>query len=237
MKIKAVLFLSMLAVGTLLSAEAGTVEDNVARLEASASWGVDLDSGQIAIDPSLVVYSDATSRTIVVHPNHVPEAAASLNATVRQDGSFEFPDGLVVAPIVGQLSIRVGNEPEGLLEDSGLPIVDISRVRLIPTTSTAATVAQTSAAQAQAAASGTWIGEQRRRSWRTCSGCTRCRQGCDGLSLWQGNSYKTCSFSWPWNRCTETFDFRCRRTDFNCRNCTGAILGESASVDWGCGSC
>lgn len=235
MKIQAVLFLLLLAAGTLFSAEAGTIEDDAALLEASASWGVDLTSGKIAIDPSLVVYSDAGSQTIVIHPNHVSEAAATLGATVRADGSFEFADGSVVVPIVGELAIRVGNEPDGLLEDSGLPTVEIGRVRLIPPASDAESVAQAQAAQEMAA--GNWIGERRVRSWRTCSGCTRCPQGCIGLSFYQGNSYRSCSFSWPWNRCTETFDFRCIRTDFNCRNCTGAIIGESASVDWSCGGC
>ena len=238
MKIRSVLFLFllMLATGALFSAQAATVEDNAARLEASASWGVDLTSGKIAIDPSLVVYSDAASQTIVIHPEHVSEAAATLGATVLADGSFEFPDGLVVRPVVGQLAIRVGNEPDGLLEDSGLPVVDIGRVRLIPPVSDADAVTQAKAAQA--AGAGPWIGEQRTRSWRKCSGCTGCPQGCNGLSLYQGNSYRSCNFSWwPGDRCTDRFDFRCRRTDFNCRNCTGAIVGQSATVDWSCGAC
>lgn len=237
MKVRSVLFLFllMLATGALVSAQQGTVEDNAARLEASASWGVDLTSGKIAIDPSLVVYSDAPSQTIVINPKHIFEAAETLGATVLADGSFEFPDGLVVVPVVGQLAIRVGNEPEGLIEDSGLPAVDIGRVRLIPTVSDADAVTKANAARA--AGVGPWIGEQRTRSWRTCSGCTGCPQGCNGLSLYQGNSYRSCNFSWPWNRCTDRFDFRCRRTDFNCRNCTGAIIGQSATVDWSCGSC
>jgi hypothetical protein len=96
MKVQSVLFLLMLAVATLVSAEEPTVKDNEARLEASASWGVDLSSGRIAIDPSLVVYSDAASQTIVVHPKHVSEAAETLGAKELEDGSFEFPDGVVV---------------------------------------------------------------------------------------------------------------------------------------------
>jgi hypothetical protein len=238
MKVRSVLslFLLMLAMGSLVSAQQPTVEDNAARLEASASWGVDLTSGQIAIDPSLVVYSDAASQTIVIHPNHVSEAAATLGATLRADGSFAFPDGVVVVPVVGQAVIRVGNEPDGLLEESGLPVVDIGRVRLIPPVSDADAVAKVHAAQA-AGTVGPWIGEQRTRSWRKCSGCTGCPQGCNGLSLYQGNSYRSCNFSWWWDRCTDRFDYRCKRTDFNCRNCTGAIIGQSATVDWSCGGC
>lgn len=235
MKIQSVLFLLLLALMTVSSAEAGTVAENEARLESSASWGVDLTSGRVAIDAALVVYSDAASKRIVINAKYASEAAATLGATLRPDGGFEFSDGTVVYPIVGQVAIRVGNEPQGLLEDSGLPIVDIESVQLISAVSNASAVKQAQAAQQTAA--GTWIGEQRTRSWRTCSGCTRCPQGCQGLSFYQGNSYKSCSFSWPWNRCTERFDFRCIRTDFNCRNCTGAIIGESASVDWSCGGC
>jgi hypothetical protein len=235
---QSVLFLFLLTLVMLPSVQAatGTVEDNAARLDASASWGVDLNSGKIAVDPSLVVYSDANSKTIVAHPKRLSEAAASLGATVRPDGAFEFPDGTVIIPVLGELSIRVGNEPEGLLEDSGLPIVDIERVRLISPVSNAGTVAQAQAARKLGGAKE-WIGEQRVRSWRTCGGCAGCPRGCNGLSFYQGNNYKYCTFSWPWNHCTERFDFRCRRTDFNCRNCTGAIIGESASVDWSCGGC
>ena len=235
MKSQSILFLFLLTLGMLSTAQAGTVDDNAARLDASASWGVDLDSGKIAIDPSLVVYSDAASRTIVIHPKHVSEAAATLGATVREDGSFQLPNGSVVFPVVGELAIRVGNEPDGLIEDSGLPTVEIERVRLIAPTSNADAVTQAQAALK--AGTEEWIGEQRVRSWRTCSGCAGCPRGCTGLSFYQGNNYKYCTFSWPWNRCTERFDFRCRRTDFNCRNCTGAIIGESASVDWSCGGC
>lgn len=237
MKIQALLFVLMLAAGSLFSAGAGTLEENEARLESSANWGVDLTSGRIAADPSLVLYAEETSRTIVTLPNHRNEAAATLGATVRQDGSFEFPDGTVVFPILAEAVIRVGNEPAGLLEESGLPIVDIESVRLIPVVSTAQSVTQAQEKAQAGETAGPWIGEQRRRSWRKCSGCTKCPQGCIGLSFYQGNNYRSCNFSWPWDRCTETYDFRCRRTDFNCRNCTGAIVGQSATVDWSCGAC
>jgi hypothetical protein len=237
-KVQFVLFLFLLTLGTLSSAQAGTVEeveDNAARLESSANWGVHLSTGKIAVDPSLVLYSDAASKTIVTLPKHISEAAATLGATVRADGGFEFADGTVVFPIVGELVIRVGNEPEGLLEESGLPVVDIGGVRLMSPVSNADAVTQAKAALK--AGTRDWIGEQRVRSWRICSGCIRCPQGCIGLSFYQGNSYRPCVFSWPWKRCTERFDFRCIRTDFNCRNCTGAIVGESASVDLNCGGC
>lgn len=232
---RAILFLSVLAMGGLLPAEAATIDENAALLEASASWGVDLSTGQVAIDPSLIIYSDAASGTIVIHPQHASEAAASLGATLLADGSFQFADGTVVIPVVGREVIRVGNEPDGLLDESGLPIVDIGKVRLIPPVSDAKSVENTHAALAKGLK--TWIGEKRQRSWHTCSRCNGCPKGCSGLSFYQGNNYKSCTSSWPWNSCTEVFDFRCRRTDFNCRNCTGAIVGESASVDWSCGGC
>ncbi len=232
--IHAVLILLVLIAG-VLPAQAATVDDDAARLEASASWGVDLATGQIAIDPSLIVYSDADSGTIVINPKHAAAAAEALNARERGDGSFLLPDGSVVTPILGQLAIRVGNEPDGLLEDSGLPLVDIAKVRLMAPVSDPKAVEKARAARDKGVKA--WIGQQRTRSWHKCSGCNACPKGCIGLSFYQGNNYKPCAFSWPWNSCTEKFDFRCRRTDFYCRDCTGDIVGESASVDWSCGSC
>jgi hypothetical protein len=233
--IRTILLLSIFTASAVLPAQAATVDENAARLEASASWGVDLTTGKIAIDPSLIVYSDAASGTIVIHPGHVSDAAAALGATALSDGSFRFSEGTVVVPVVGQEVIRVGNEPDGLLAESGLPIVGIESVRLIPPVSDSKAVETAHAALAKD--TKTWIGEKRVRSWHKCSRCNGCPKGCSGLSYYQGNNYKSCDFSWPWNSCTEVFDFRCRRTDFYCRDCSGPIIGESASVDWSCGGC
>jgi hypothetical protein len=208
-----------LCLGTLFAlapafAGGSFVNDDRNALDNSGSWGIDLDTGKVAIDASLLFVLDPTNRALVINPNTADEAAKELGATIERDGSWHLGDGSAYTPIKGELAIVVGDEPEGLVEASGLPAVPVSRVNLI-----------------SAMASGA----KRTRSWHKCSGCAGCAQGCNVNVLYTGDpSFKYCKFSWPWNHCSEEFKEVCKVTYFSCINCSGSVTGTTTVSTWVC---
>jgi hypothetical protein len=213
----------------------GSAEENQARLDASASWGIELESGQIAIDPTLVVYADSHSRTVIINPKYTQQAAEHLGATLLPDGSFGLEDGTTVKPLVAAGVIRAGNEPEGVLEDSGLPVVEIDRVRLMAVTSDEATAAEDQALR-EAGFKGL-IGELRLRIFRRCTGCTLCPTGCQNGQAFLNRGYQTCEWSSRISVCPQIIIPQCFYFRYFCRDCSGPLVGASATVGWACGYC
>jgi len=194
----------------------GPFTDSASRgqLDRSASWGIDLDTGKVAIDASLTYMHDPEKRSLVINPNYSQDALDELKVTVQRDGSWLFPDGSSLTPVRGEEAIVVGDEPDGLVEASGLPAVRVDRVNL---------VAQMGG------------GAKRTRHWRKCNGCTGCLNGCDVNVFYAGDTnYKYCTFSWPWNKCTEEQKETCRISVFSCVNCSGPILSTVTVNDWVC---
>lgn len=217
-----------------LAAQPGPDEKEI-RLDESASWGIELESGQIAIDPSLVVYADSHSRTVVINPKYTEQAAKQLGAKVLPDGSFGLEDGTTVRPMVAERVIRTGKEPEGLLDDSGLPVVELDRVRLMALTSDEATAIEDQALR-EAGFKG-WIGEIRLRFWRSCNSCNSCPSSeCRFGIRYTGNRYLTCGWASRPSLCLQIVSTQCSYRRYPCRDCSG--LGILAStVGWTCGRC
>jgi hypothetical protein len=207
------ILLLMAAVAVSPAIAGGPFAVNRSDLDKSASWGIDVNTGKVAIDASLVYTYDPSHGSLVINPNTADEAARALGATVQGDGSWRLPDGTTLTPVRGEEAIVAGDEPDGLVEASGLPAVPVGQVQLVA-----------------AAASST-----RTRSWHKCNGCTGCLNGCAVNVFYSGDpSYKYCTFSWPWNKCTETSQETCKTTIYSCVNCSGPILATGVLVDWVC---
>lgn len=214
----------------------GSAEENQARLDDSASWGIELESGKIAIDPTLVVYADGRNRTVVINPRYAQQAAEQLGAKLLPDGSFGFDDGSTIQPLVAQYAIRVGNEPEDLLAEAGLPTVDFARVRLMAPTSTEESATEDQASREKGTKAV--YGELRLRFRHRCEGCTSCDKPCDKGVVAQGPRHRSCQrTSWFWNLCLEVYAPLCFQTHFYCNDCKPPITGVSVALGWTCGPC
>ncbi|HRC85875.1 MAG TPA: hypothetical protein PK413_09735, partial [Thermoanaerobaculia bacterium] len=165
----------MTVVGLLWLAAAAAGQEPTAReqLDSSAGWGTDPATGQIAIDPTLEVFYDASTGTLVVNPNLVGDAAADLGATIQRDGSWLMPNGSVMNPTPAELAIVVGDEPDGVLESAGLPIVKFTEIQVaLVGASPKGSLNRPDCCPQPPPKPTRW------RRWYRCGTCTSCFQGC-----------------------------------------------------------
>ena len=193
-------------------------EDPAARetLDRSLSWGVDRDSGKIAIDAYLLYFYDPENRVLVVNGSAVSDAAQEAGAQILKDGSWLMPDGTTLKPLLGEVAIYAGDEPEDLRTAmEGVPETSVSRVQL--------------SEQASARA-------ERVRWFRRCNRCNACPTGCFDRLLAQGGSFRTCGSGGFFTRCREDFrsDFCNPALQFTCAGCTGSFITTVPLFAWGC---
>jgi hypothetical protein len=190
-------------------------------LDNSLSWGTDVDSGKVAIDPSLLYFYDPENRVLVVNSRATDQAAQEAGATIDDDGTWTMSDGQALRPLLGEVAIYLGDEPAELREAMGdIPETTLARVQL--------------ATQASALS-------LRGRWFHLCSNCRSCPYGCDGATTFSlGGTYRTCSFSfWPFHTCQETWrrDLCPGAIKYACKGCDGSITGFLPDgFRWGCGS-
>ena len=213
-RIVAWLTAAALALGTAAVANA---EDSAAEtLDKSAGWGIDRDSGGIAIDATLLVFWDPVHRTLVINPDHEAEAAADVEALVQSDGTWLMPDGSVVTPLRGQVKVLTGEEPAEARPAPGEPSTSVSRVDLT-----------------------TQIGEgaTKTRLFSRCRGCLPCPRGCQGALLWlPAPNYRTCEGA-LFSTCKRTWRAVCPVDEYACIGCTGGVIFQTSAFAWSCGTC
>ncbi len=209
---------SLIAVALIFVAAVGAnAEDSPAdTLDKSAGWGIDRDSGQVAIDAQLLVFWDPVHRTLVINPGHEAEAAAAVEAEVQADGTWLMPDGSVVTPIQGQVKVLTGEEPAEARPAPGEPTTSVSRVDL--TTEIGAGAIQA-------------------RLFSRCRGCYACPRGCEGALQWlPAPNYRTCE-SALFSTCKRTWRPVCPVDEHACIGCTGGVVASGALYAWSCGVC
>lgn len=210
----AALLLLALSLPAALFAEGSMVEE----LDKSAGWGVDRDSGRVAIDASLLVFWDPQSRTLVIHPDYEAEAAADVEAVVQSDGSWLMPDGSQLTPIRGAVMVLTGEETEELLQR---------------TESHARTTADRVDLSAEISE-----GAQKTRLFSRCTGCSKCPTGCVGALQWgAAPNFATCEPAGLFRTCKRYWRAVCPADEYTCVGCTGIIVASGAMYAWTCGSC
>lgn len=207
------------ALGLLASAPVALAQESDAEiLDKSAGWGIDRDSGRVAIDASLLVFWDPENRTLVVNPDYEAEAAADVGAEVQADGSWLMPEAGAVVPVRGDVRVLTGEEPDELREISeARPNTTVDRVELTQQIGAGAT---------------------KTRIFSRCTGCLSCPLGCSANILWgAAGRYRACEPNWPWRTCKTYWRPVCPYQIFGCIGCTGPILGTGYGYDWSCGTC
>lgn len=187
-------------------------------VDASASWGVDLDSGKIAVDAYLLYYHDPDQGVLIVNGLGYNEALAEAGATLLRDGSWLMPDGSTLKPLVSEVTLLLGDEPPEL---AGMVTsarqTDVARIQL--------TASTTASARAQKV-----------RWFKRCNRCEVCLTGCFDRTLAQGGDFKTCGSGGFFSRCKEQRQVgACNPLiNFACAGCTGAVTGTEDLFVWGC---
>ncbi|MCP3958133.1 MAG: hypothetical protein GY719_09795 [bacterium] len=212
----------LLCAGPMMAGESFEFETGPDELEDSAGWGIDLDSGKVAVDAGLIYLFDAANSSLVVHPDRADQAAADLEAVIQADGSWQI-EGKTYSPVVAELVIESGQEPAELLAEARLPRVSHERVNLV-----------------------TEIGEGavKARIFRKCKSCT------DLPCPWNGSCFSnvlfsnitnplrpgSCKFS-IFSSCKQRYEPICNLTYFNCNGCTGGVSGTGFYWWWACYDC
>lgn len=187
------------------------------KLDNSLSWGVDRDTGKIAVDAFLLYFYDPVNQVLVVNGAAVKYAASDAGAEIQPDGSWRMSDGATLKPIIAEAAIFLGDEPEELREVMrGFPETRLDRVQL-------------SSGEASAKA-------ERSRWFKRCNRCTSCIGGCWGQELFQGGDFKTCGSGGIFNSCKETGreDYCTPTLRFSCDGCSGSLLSTTNYYNWGC---
>lgn len=206
----ALLLLSPVAMGQDESEERRT-------LDSSLGWGIDRDSGKIAVDAYLLYFYDPKDQVLVVNGAAYKQALADAEAEIQEDGSWRMSDGAVLKPLVGEVAIFLGDEPEELREVlKEFPATKLDRVQLYTGVSETA---------------------ERSRWFKRCNRCTGCITGCWGQELFQGGNFKTCGSGGIFNSCKESGrnDYCTPTLRFSCDGCTGTLLSVTNYYNWGCG--
>lgn len=209
---------SLIAVALIVvAAVAANAEESPAdTLDKSAGWGIDRDSGGVAIDAMLLVFWDPVHRTLVINPDHEAEAAADVEALVQADGTWLMPDGSVVTPLRGQVKVLTGEEPAEARPAPGEPSTSVSRVDLTKEIGAGAT---------------------KTRLFSRCRGCLPCPRGCQGALQWlPAPNYRTCEPA-GFSTCKRTYRAVCPVDQHACIGCTGGVIFSGALYDWSCGTC
>lgn len=202
-----------LGVAAIASAE----DSPAVTLDKSAGWGIDRDSGGIAIDATLLVFWDPVKRTLVINPGYETEAAADVEAQIQSDGTWLMPDGSVVTPLRGQVKVLTGEEPSEARPAPGEHGTSVSRVDLT-----------------------TEIGEgaSKTRLFSRCRGCEACPRGCQGALQWlPAPNFATCVSGGLFSTCKRYWRAVCPVDEHACIGCTGGVVQSGSLYAWSCGSC
>jgi len=205
-------------VGLLLWAPQLSAQDPAARdtLDKSISWGIDRDSGKIAVDSYLLYFYDPINQVLVVNGAGYDYALTEAGAVEQSDGRWQMPDGLVLKPLIGEVEIYAGDEPDDLRATTqSLRSTTVSRVQLSDQVSAKAT---------------------RTKWFKRCNRCQECPVGCFDRTLAQGGDYKTCGSGGFFTTCKERVQpGACNPLiEFTCAGCTGAVTQTLDLYVWGC---
>lgn len=212
----------LLSTGPMLAEESFRYETGPKELEESAGWGVDLDTGKVAVDAGLIYFFDPTNSTLVINPNLSDDAIEELKAVVQSDGSWLI-EGKTYYPVIGELAIDSGQEPEELFAEAALPRVAYERVNIV-----------TEIAE----------GALKSRIFRKCKNCTDfpCPVDgvCDGNWLYSNLPSPArpgeCKFAF-FRKCKQRYEPVCDITVFECLDCLGDVIGEGVLLWWSCYDC
>lgn len=204
--------------GFLALAPGAFCQDPAARqtLDRSLGWGIDRDTGKIAVDAYLLYFYDPENRVLVINGNAADQAAVDAEAKVLEDGRWLMPDGTALKPLVGEIAIFAGDEPDDLKEAMrGFPETSLSRVQLSQEVSASA---------------------ERVKWFRRCNHCNACPNGCSEHWLFQGGQFRSCGSGGFFTRCKERSrtDYCNPVLEFACNGCTGSVIHTFDLTLWGC---
>lgn len=210
-----------LCAGTALAQEF-EFETGPQELEDSAGWGIDLDTGKVAVDAGLIYFLDAVNSTFVINPKLADQAIEDLGATVLDDGRWEV-EGETYTPVLAELVIDSGREPEELFEYARLPRVAYERVNVV---------------------NDIGEGALKARAFRRCRDCRATT--CPFNGLCQGNTQYSnlanparpgeCKFA-LFRTCRQRYEPICNVTYFQCLGCNGGVTGTNQLLLWACYDC
>lgn len=192
-------------------------------LEEDLGYGYNTQDGRLALGLNSSAVFCPLAETIAVDPNDQQEVRTQLNATDQGDGTWAIPHPDTGETVIAKVQYASYAFATGTSSDvardsigSPLPVIDASRVHILPQV---------------------WSSCWRLRRRFACGNIGNCGNGScyNGFRTVQVRNFLYCRYTGYWGDiCLERLYPVCQLRQYNCLDCTGAIIRTWPSNRWVC---